>query len=188
MTEIVNEENNTHINTSYDDETILWEGCPSQWVNFNIFLLWIIILSALVFFVFKWNSGLSDGYQPYVLTAVSYGYKAILVIGILKVLHSYLSVSYEYTTVTANKIKESKGITPIFRQSRYCEISDITDIKGPPAGLLGILGLSTLLIETKDEDQPIIKIRAIRDREHLIQTLQPIWRKLKVDRKGYFAG
>ena len=87
---------------------------------------------------------------------------------------------------TRNKIKEAKGITSIFRQELFCEISDIKDINSPPAGLLGLVGLSTLVIETND-DQPIIKIRAIKNRDQLIEKLLPIWRKLKIERKGYFG-
>ncbi len=174
--------------TSYDDETILWEGGPSQWVNLGSFIFWGLIFLSLIVFIALWNSGLGDNYQPYIHTLVSYTYKGLFALGIFSVLLSYLTVRYEYTTVTKNKIKEAKGITRIFRTEKYCEISDITDVTSPPAGLLGLVGLSTLVIETKDDDQPIIKIRAIRDRESLIAKLLPVWRKLKVDRKGYFGG
>jgi len=37
------------------------------------------------------------------------------------------------------------------------------------------------------DDQPIISIRAIPDRDALIKLLLPVWRKAKMDRKGYFA-
>jgi len=173
---------------AYDDETILWEGGPSQWVNLGNFIFWGIIFIALSIFILLWNSGLSNDYQPFITTLVSYTYKGLYGLGLFSVLLSYLTVRYEYTTVTKNKIKEAKGITRIFRTEKYCEISDITDVTSPPAGLLGLVGLSTLVIETKDDDQPIIKIRAIRDRECLIAKLLPVWRKRKVDRKGYFGG
>ena len=103
-------------------------------------------------------------------------------------LTTYLTVKYEHTVITKNKIKEAKGITRIFRQELFCEISDIKDIKSPPAGLLGLVGLSTLLIETNDDDQPLIKIRAIINRDQLISVCLPVWRKLKLERKGYFGG
>ena len=173
---------------SYDDETILWEGGPSQWVNFGTFFFWSFIFFSLTVFILVWNSGLSENYQPYIVTLVSYIYKGLFVLGLFSLLLSYLTVKYEHTTVTRNKIKEAKGITRIFRRERYCEISDITDVTSPPAGLLGLVGLSTLVIETKDDDQQIIRIRAIKDRESLIAKLLPVWRKLKVDRKGYFGG
>jgi hypothetical protein len=60
-------------------------------------------------------------------------------------------VRCERTTITRNKIKEAKGISSIFRQELFCEISDINDVKSPPAGLMGLLGLSTLVIETNGQ-------------------------------------
>lgn len=112
----------------------------------------------------------------------------LLFIAFISMALPYLHTKYEYTQVTKNKIKESKGITSVFRKDLYCEISDIIDIKSPSAGVMALFGLSTLILETNDQDQPIIKIRAIKDRDALIAKLMPIWRELKVERKGYFGG
>jgi len=173
-------------NETYDDETIIWEGGPSQWINLGSYLWWLSIVVGTLGLLVFWNTGLKIGYDPVVNTVVEYTSYCVLFVSLICVLHTYLSTYYEHTIVTANKIAEAKGIS-IFGQVLFCEISDITDIKSPPVGLLGLLGLSTLIIETKDDDQQVILIRAIRDREKLIETLQPIWRKLKHDRKGYFG-
>ena len=177
----------TNVATSYDDETIIWEGGPSQWINISTYFFWFIIFAAIGVFVVIWNSGLKDGYEPFVLTLVNWTTNGVYILGSINLLHSYLDVRFEYTIITQNKIKEAKGITKIFRQEKFCEISEIRDINSPPTGILGLLGLSSLLIETNDDDQPLIRIRAIRDREVLISKLLPVWRKLKIDRKGYFG-
>lgn len=172
---------------SYDDETIVWEGRPSQWVNAGTYLWWTIFLTGSIVLIVLWNSGMSINYSSSINNAVIWAGYGFMIFSLLSMLHAYLSVHYEHTVITRNKIKESKGITSIFRQDLYCEISDIIDIKSPPAGIMGVLGLSTLVIETHDEDQPVIKIRSIKNRESLIKLILPIWRKLKVDRKGYFG-
>ena len=136
--------------------------------------------------LFLWDAGLNDGYSALINEAVYWVCYGLMGLSIISVLYAYLSVHYEHTVITRNKIKEAKGITSIFRQELFCEISDIKDINSPPAGLLGLVGLSTLVIETND-DQPIIKIRAIKNRDQLIEKLLPIWRKLKIERKGYFG-
>ncbi len=172
---------------SYDDETIIWEGRPSQWVNFGTFLWWGIFLIGSGFFVLLWGTGLNEGYSAFIDEAVYWVCYGLITLSVLSILYAYLSVRYEHTVITRNKIKEAKGITSIFRRELFCEISDIKDVNSPPAGLLGLVGLSTLVIETNDDDQPIIKIRAIKNREQLIEKLLPIWRKLKIERKGYFG-
>ncbi len=175
------------VNLAYDDETVVWEGRPSQWVNLGSFIFWILVAFGALVFMALWSGGLSRGYSELIDTSVVAVICTIMFVSCLNVLLPILQTHYEHTAITRNKIKEAKGITSVFRQELYCEIADIKDIKSPPAGLLAIFGLSTLIIETNDEDQPIIRIRAIKNREALINRLLPIWRELKIERKGYFG-
>jgi hypothetical protein len=172
---------------SYDNEEVVWEGSPSQIVNLGGFIFWGLVFAAAGVGLVLWNAGLREQYTPLIDQVVRYSIYGLLIVGVLNVLMSYLTVKCERTVITRNKIKEAKGITSIFRQELFCEMSEVSDIKSPPAGLMGLFGLSTLVLETKDADQPIIRIRAIRNRDELVQKILPIWRKLKMDRKGYFG-
>ena len=172
---------------SYDNEEVVWEGSPSQIVNLGSFIFWGLVFAAAGVGLVLWNAGLKEQYTPLIDQVVRYSIYGLLIVGVLNVLMSYLTVKCERTVITRNKIKEAKGITSIFRQELFCEMSEVSDIKSPPAGLMGLFGLSTLVLETKDADQPIIRIRAIRNRDELVQKILPIWRKLKMDRKGYFG-
>jgi hypothetical protein len=172
---------------SYDNEEVVWEGSPSQIVNLGGFIFWGLVFAAAGVGLVLWNAGLREQYTPLIDQVVRYSIYGLLIVGVLNVLLSYLTVKCERTVITRNKIKEAKGITSIFRQELFCEMSEVSDIKSPPAGLMGLFGLSTLVLETKDADQPIIRIRAIRNRDELVQKILPIWRKLKMDRKGYFG-
>ena len=172
---------------SYDNEEVVWEGSPSQIVNLGSFIFWGLVFAAAGVGLVLWNAGLKAQYTPLIDQVVRYSIYGLLIVGVLNVLMSYLTVKCERTVITRNKIKEAKGITSIFRQELFCEMSEVSDIKSPPAGLMGLFGLSTLVLETKDADQPIIRIRAIRNRDELVKKILPIWRKLKMDRKGYFG-
>ena len=180
---------NARSTVAYDDEAVIWSGKPSQWINFGSFLWWGIMVIGAIVFLYLWNSEYQQDYTLIIGQVVSYSCKGIIFLGVVSIAYAYLSIFYQKTEITRNKIKESKGITRIFQQGLFAEISDITDIKSPAAGLLGLVGLCTLIIETNDSDQPIIRVRAIptADREELIGVLQPIWRKLKIERKGYFG-
>ncbi len=173
---------------NYDDESIVWQGRPSQWINFSTFLFWSFIWTLPIVLYYYWNyGGVNNKYYEYEAVYTS----IILVLSILPplmILWAWLNVFYQKTIVTRNKIIERKGITQIFSNEENCEISDIEDIKAPPAGILALVGLATLVLITKDMDQPVIMIRAIKDREELKNKLTPIWRKLRIERKGFFAG
>lgn len=171
----------------FDDETILWEGGPSQIINFPKFVGCIGTALFSAYCLIQWHNGLYLGYEdltPYINTTC----QTMMAIPVLLMLFYYLDIRFEHTIITRNKIKEQKGITRIFRQEKYCELSDIRDIESPAPGLLlGICGLSSVIIETNDDDQLFIEIRAIADRDNLIEKLLPLWRKIKLERKGFFA-
>lgn len=183
---------------SYGDEEVLWDGSPSQWVNAGTFLWWSLVLLCLIFFRMEWHVNIiPSGVLNLILgkttidmsmldTIVTNFWFCAVVIVLVRMIYAYLIVKCEHTVITKNKIKESKGITSVFRKDLYCELSDVNDFKSPPAGLMGLIGLSTLVLETQDNDQRIITIRGIRNREELENKIRPIWRKLKIDRKGYF--
>ena len=113
---------------SYDDETVIWEGRPSQWVNLGTFLWWGVFFIGSAVSLFLWDAGLNDGYSALINEAVYWVCYGLMGLSIISVLYAYLSVHYEHTVITRNKIKEAKGITSIFRQELFCEISDIKDI------------------------------------------------------------
>ncbi len=180
-------EENTGHSIPFDDETIIWEGGPSQVVNIWKYLGCLGTIAFSIYCLLQWHTDLYIGYES--LTAiVNTIFQIMIIIPVLLVVYFYLEVKYEHTIISRNKILEQKGITRLFRQERYCELSDISDIESPPPGvLLGIFKLSDVVIETHDDDQPIITIRAIQNRDQLIHNLLPLWRKIKLERKGFFA-
>lgn len=171
---------------SYSDETIIWEGSPSQWINLGTYIWWGGISIALLILKSIWDVTLATQYTSIIGQVVSYTVNGVHAIAFLSCFTAFLRVKCEHTTITRNKIKEAKGITSIFRQELFCELAEVKDIKSPPAGLLALFGLASIIIETSDHDQPIIKIRAIRNRAEVVDTLLPVWRKLRMDRKGFF--
>jgi len=184
----VNEALSHETPAAYDDETVIWEGSPSQWVNLGTYIWWIFISGAMFVCKSMWDKDMANQYPAWASEVADVAVMVVYAIAAISCLYAYLKVRCEYTTITRNKIKEAKGITSIFRQELFCELSDVEDIKSPPAGLLALFGLASIIIETSDQDQPIIKIRAIRRRQQVVDTIHPVWRKLRMDRKGFFPG
>lgn len=165
---------------SFDDDTVIWEGRPSQWVNLHHFVLF-----GLIFIVSGFGLALWDGSGELLNRIVYFVCYGMMALSAISIIFDYMSVRCEYTVITMNKIKEAKGITDIFRQELFCEIHNIDDIVSPPPGIMALVGLSTVVFKTSERDQPIIEIRGIKDRDALIDKLYPVWRRLKIERKGY---
>ena len=177
-------------NVSYFDEREIWAGRPSQWVNFGLYLFWIVFIGAFSYVYYMWSKGQIPYRMVYTVETVKYFpilFYSLVGLAAFSMLMSYLSVRQEVTIITMNKILERRGITRMFRRELYCELSDVEDIQSPPPGIMGLVGLSSLVIMTKDNDQPVIRIRAIKKRDELIKKLLPVWRELKIARRGYFG-
>ncbi len=180
-------EEDTGHSIPFNDESVIWEGGPSQVVNLWKYIGCIGTILFTGYCLWAWHSELYIGYEN--LTAIINTICQVMIImpALLSV-YFFLEVKYEHTVISRNKILEQKGITRLFRQERYCELSDISDIESPSPGiLLGLFGLSDVVIKAHDNDQPIIAIRAIKHRDDLIHSLLPLWRKIKLERKGFFS-
>ena len=166
----------------YDDETTLWESYPSQWLNFHYYLIygciWLITPAIYILAPEKVMQLLGSS----LLIPLA---GTLLISPPLIMLYHYFNLRCQVTKLTRNQIIETSGITVIFRRSKYCEVSDITDISTPPAGLLGLVNRATLTIKTIDETQPIIKFRGIKNIETLITIINPLRRKQRIDRRIY---
>ena len=169
---------------SYNDETVLWSGSPSQWLNFGKYLLWLMVLSVGVGVWVYWygygGRALLPQFDPVVapLGAVFVGWSLFMM------MYHWLRLKCHKTTITQNKITVSTGFTVFFRSERYCELSDVVDIEAPAPGILGIVGLGSLLLRTVDSDQPEINLYAIRNRMELRDSLLPLVRRLRVERNA----
>ncbi|MEJ2682594.1 MAG: PH domain-containing protein [Gammaproteobacteria bacterium] len=172
---------------SYHDETLLWKGSPSQWLNFGRYMMWLAVASLGVGLLVYWYvlGGQFQFPQFPELTILVLPVGAV-VIGwsFIMILFNWLRLSCHRITITQNKITVSTGLTVFFRSERYCELSDVIDIEAPAPGLMGIVGLGSLLLRTNDTDQPEIYIHAIHNRTELRDALMPLVRRLRVERNA----
>lgn len=171
---------------SYSDETIVWQGSPSQWLNLGNYIFYGFLWSLSPTFVLLWH-GL--GYQYSYSEHEQLYQSMVLAFAIMPpcfLFWAWLKLKCERITITKNKITEASGVSAIFRDEKYCEIADVYDIKSPPAGLLALVGRASLVLLTRDEDQPVIKLRAIKNRDQVKNMLFPLVRELTKDRKTYF--
>lgn len=170
--------------TTYHDETVIWSGKPSQWVNFGTYIFWLVTMVAVSILWVFWQLEYSQQSSDLINQVVGYSCMVVLVLALGSMFYSYLWVRNEYTEITKNKIMESTGIIAPLRSEKYCELCDITDIQTPSPGFMGLVGLEQVRIETEDTDQPVIMIRGIRTKKELIGELLPIWRQLRIIENG----
>lgn len=173
---------------SFTDETLIWQGSPSQWLNLLKFISWgsVALLACCLLLAF-FGLGYRYRYPEYQGWVIGIAGIMLLISAGCIVYHAF-TLSLEKTTITCNKITESRGFTEIFRRENYCELSDVIDVLLPPAGWLALVRRGDLVITTHDADQPEIRIRAVKGRKQLKEQLIPLVRRLRAERRGYRMG
>jgi membrane protein YdbS with pleckstrin-like domain len=169
---------------SYHDETILWRGSPSQWLNVARYLWWFTIGSVGIGLLVYWYGFGGQAQIPrlepviLILSAALIGWAAVMIT------YFWVRLRCYRTIISQNRITIAIGLTALFRSERYCELSDVIDIEAPAPGIMGLVGLGTLVLRTNDPDQPVIEIEAIRNRMELRDALMPLIRRLRVERNA----
>ncbi len=170
---------------SYTDETVIWSGRPSLWLNFGKVLWWLTVWLLGPILWLSWRFTDYQTKYPQLEYLVNPTAISLMTIPIFFLLHKWFKLKSECITITNNKITQASGFTVFFRSEKYCELSDVTDVEAPAAGLLGFVGRASLILKTSDDDQPIIEIKAIKNRDELRDQLIPLIRRLRVERRGF---
>lgn len=155
-------------------ETSLWSSSPSQFTNFNQFLIGLVVSAAIITAAYYFTS-------YYVL------YALILPLG--WILWQYLLVRCLKYELTSERIRLRTGV--FNQQVNEIELYRIKDTSIQLPFLLRIVKLGTLALVTSDRSLPELELKAIRNvdevRDMLRQNVERL-RDLKRVREVDFDG
>jgi len=126
------------------NEKILWNGKPSQLINFNAYLLSGIVALAIIIFSFYW-----DWLFLLVFLPIGYAFKKWLIVN---------SCNYE---LTSERIRVTTGIfTKNFEEIELYRIRDYSIVQ---PFFLRLFSLGNVILKTSDKTMPELTISAIKD-------------------------
>ena len=129
------------------DEKSLWKGSPSQWLNFWVFIVALLLAGGIVV-----GAVLSGPLLPFVLIG--------LVIPLVWVIWKYLLVKHQSFELTTERLKISEGV--INQRIDEIELYRVKDVLMVRPLWMRMTGLATLLLETSDRNRPNLTIPAVR--------------------------
>ena len=150
-------------------EQKVWEGSPSQWLNFSTFLIYGLgalltsVAAALVWFK------LSTQTQEIRLAAV--GILSIVLAGLLIVIaKKYLTLRCTRYLLTTQRVRVTTGIFSI--RTEDTELYRVDDIKLERPFLMRLVGLGNLVLVTSDRTTPNIVLKAISRSDELREQIR----------------
>lgn len=135
------------------EETSLWKGSPSQWLN-----LWnitgAILLAAAI--------AVGGIFMPPVFAA--------LVIPVIWILWKYLTVRCQVFELTTERLKITNGV--INQHIDEVELYRVKDVLMVRPWWMRLTGLASILLETSDRSLPNLTIPAVRGGVELREQLR----------------
>lgn len=139
-------------------EEQIWEGGPSQWLNFKTYLMsWVGFLVILAVSVMAW--GPLDTQQPS-LKPYALGLFAalVLILGIVT-LKRYLDISYTRYVVTTERIRVTRGI--LSKRTDDTELYRVDDTFLERPMLQRLVALGNVVLVTSDRSTPRMVLQAV---------------------------
>lgn len=167
-------------------DRVIWVGRPSQWVNVIPILFYAVMGCVLGgFSIYLHSTKYAWEYEKYI---EYYDYALAIVCGILilKGIYKVLSVFYTKYELTNERLIEFTGITSMFQSGDPLELYTIYDYKFPPPFLLALFGRGSLKLYTHDKNQPIVLLRAIKDKHGVYEMIRQRVEELRMSKKAYF--
>lgn len=135
------------------EETVVWEGSPSQWCNFGYYFRCVFVILLLIIPVL--------GILPSYLNEVSYTAFlqfsiVVFLIGSCFILSRYLITVCHKVTLTDQRIIERTGV--FSKETNEIEIYRIKDIRLIEPFWYRLISLSNLVIESTDLNYPLYVI------------------------------
>lgn len=136
------------------EETSLWKGSPSQWLN-----LWTYVIAGLLVVAIGIAGFFTAG-----LALIG------LVVPLVWILWKYLTVRCRTFELTTERLKITEGV--INQHLDEVELYRVKDVLMIRPWWMRVTGLATLVLETSDRSLPSLNIPAIRGGTDLKEQLR----------------
>lgn len=150
-------------------ETLLWQGTPSQWVNYNRYTLCVLLFLAAIAMPFLWNTGFQSTYPQY-KTMVMLASKILFFLPAILALYFYLRVRTHRFTITTERLNEEFGI--LSKNTDVLELFRVKDLSFSQPLMLRVFGLGDIILQTSDKTTPIVVIHGIQDGQNLTSMIR----------------
>jgi uncharacterized membrane protein YdbT with pleckstrin-like domain len=140
-----------------DEETTIWEGNPSQLLNFGTFLLCGLIAGALIGTALVFWNKLTPPF-PLVLAGVA-------LLPLLYALTRWLKIKCERYQLTSERLRLRTGV--LSRQTDEIELYRVKDYVLVEPFWLRLFGLGNISLTTTDDANPRVTLHAVSEGDKL---------------------
>ena len=148
------------------DERKVWSGSPSQWTNFPVFFICLLVAIGSVVAATKLQ-------QPLISTGVA--------LAIVVAFVPWLKTKTTLMEVSTERISTRTGV--LSRRRRDMELYRVKDTTLHEPFFLRLVGLANIEVVSSDKTNPFMVIPAVRGAEELRQQIRANVERMRVNRR-----
>ena len=153
---------------AYGNEQLIWEGGPSQVLNFNRFVLAVIIPLATIPLSLLWKE--FAPYYPKFAMVYNVVFWGMIGIPITIAAYRWLQIKVHKYRITTERFSETYGIlNSVTQDLELYRVKDIT-VYEPLA--LRAFGCGNLVMYTSDRSTPVVAIMGVRNIRELQRVIR----------------
>lgn len=156
-------------NMQSDEERVMWQGTPSQWINYNKFTLCALLFLLAIALPSIWDVAFNVSMPKYRPTVMLLSKLLFFVPPVLAV-YFYLRVSTHRYTLTTERMNEEFGI--LSKNTDVLELFRVKDISFSQPLALRVFGLGNIIMDTSDRSTPIVTIAGVQNGDQLTTTIR----------------
>jgi uncharacterized membrane protein YdbT with pleckstrin-like domain len=151
-----------------EQETLLYQGSPSQMVNFNKFAICGLMFLMAIIAPSLWKnifSNYSNNKALYMLVS-----KIMFFIPLIYAPYLWLKVKNHKYVITTERFTEITGI--LSRQTNELELFRVKDMTFLEPLFSRIIGCGHIIMDTSDKSTPVITLRSIKNPRQVMDILR----------------
>ncbi len=153
---------------AHDGERTMWVGRPSQWLNFQFYLLGLVLIAG----------GLAVVYLQPQASVAGYGLWGL---ALLIMFWKWLVIRTTQLTLTSQRLSVREGV--LSRRRHDIELYRVKDTSLEEPLLLRLVSLGNIEITSSDRSHPRYVLRGVRDAEPLRQMMRSTVERLRTDKR-----
>jgi uncharacterized membrane protein YdbT with pleckstrin-like domain len=150
-------------------EKVIYRGGPSQWLNFRVYFVCMLLFLVAVFSKQIWANFLQVDYAQY-KDYYKIASKVLFFAPVAYALMEWMKLSSHKYIITTERLKEEEGL--LSKHTHELELFRVKDMSFNQPFLLRMFGCGNIILDTSDKSTPVVVMQAIKNGQSVLEMLR----------------
>lgn len=150
-------------------EHVIYQGSPSQMVNFKVYSIYGLMFLLALMSPMLWDKIFVQHYAQYHANYLLIT-KAMFFLPVVRIPYAWLSIRTHQYRITTERFMETRGI--FSRTTNEMELFRVRDITFLEPFVLRLVNCGHIVMDTSDKSTPVVALRSIKNAKPVMELLR----------------